>query len=188
MQYRLVIGVAVFVALAGCGSKSVVQPVKGSSAPMPYYSGPVCLLPGPLPTGVEYTLLGRAVANQQTYGGYAGTRGALSEVVRKSGGDIVFKQQDRQKIGAFAWARPQSWGFAARLKAPSNFDCLASGGRQYLNGQRLEVAAAPVAPATPGAVIPNQASTEYDQCMARVMRISDAQQRRQSMSMCDTQP
>jgi hypothetical protein len=100
----------------------------------------------------------------------------------------VFKQQDRQKIGAFAWARPQSWGFAARLKNPEQFNCITAGGREYLGGQRLEINSAGTPPAAsnqnPAPAI--RSGSDYDKCMARVMRISDPDQRRQSMPMCDS--
>lgn len=163
----------VVAALAGCSGKSVVQKWKDSSPPLPAYTGPVCLLPKPLPAGVDSVLLGRAIANQQWYGGYAGVNAELVTVARGVGADAVVDKKQRMKIGAFAWARPQVWGEAVRLKDPQNFDCVANGGAVY-GGTSL-------------AVSPTVNSGEtYDTCMARVMRISDPQLRLSAMPSCDS--
>ena len=163
--------------LAGCGSKSVVQKWKGSAPPMPPYTGPVCLLPKPLPEGIPSVLLGRAVANQQGYGGYAKVKGALSEVARGVGANAVVDQKQKMKLfGLLAAARPQVWGFAVKIDDTSSFNCEAEGGRLYLHGERLELSSA-------SGVTP---SAGYDACMARVMKITDPQLRLSSMSACDS--
>lgn len=165
------------VLLAGCGSKAVVQKWKGSEPPMTPYSGPVCLLPKPLPDGVKSVLLGRAVANQQGYGGYAKVKGALSEVARGVGANAVVDQKQKMKLfGWLAAARPQVWGLAVRVDDASGFNCEAEGGRLYLHGERLELSAS--SSGTP--------SAGYDACMARVMKITDPQLRVSSMSACDS--
>lgn len=128
---RIIVLIIVMAVLAGCGSKSTVQKWRGSEEPLPVYNGSVCLLPGPLPEDVEFMFLGRAVANQQHYGGYANVNAALADVVRSVGADIVFDLQSKQKIGFFVVVRPQSWGMAARLKSPELFDCISNGGRVY---------------------------------------------------------
>ena len=160
-------------ALMGCSGKSVVQKLKNSSPPLPPYSGPLCMLSKPLPAGVESVLLGRVVANQQWYGGYAGVNEKLVNVARSVGADAVVEKQQKMKIGAVAWARPQVWGMAVRLKDPQKFDCVANGGSVY-GGSSLAV--------TPSA----KSSETYDTCMARVMRITDPQLRLSSMSACDS--
>lgn len=168
-------------ALAGCGTKAVVQPLKGSSKALPRYSGPVCLLPKPLPPDVKFTPLGRAVANQQWYGGFAKVNRALAEVARSVGADAVVSMRSHMKMGFIAVARPQSWGYAIKLQDPESFDCLASGGR-YDGIAPVRPApsarALPAAPATP-------ASPAYDACMARVLRIGDPALRLQAMDSCD---
>lgn len=167
------VGLALVVALTGCGMKSVVQKTKVSQPALPRYEGPICLLPTPLPKSVEATQLGRAVANQQWYGGYSKVNQALADVARASGADIVSDKHQGMKIGFFAWARPQVWGYAARLKNPEAFDCTASGGTVYGAGY---------ASATPRAPAPAET---YDSCMAKVLKISDAQLRLSSMAICD---
>lgn len=176
---RIIALIIAIVVLAGCGSKSTVQKWKGSEEPLPVYNGPVCLLPGPLPEGVEYTFLGRAVANQQKYGGYARVNAALVDVVRTVGADTVFELRSKQKIGFLVVVRPQSWGMAARLKSPESFDCIASGGKLYPG-----LGMAPVSHSNSTATTPVQATT-YDDCMARVMRISDSALRLRAMTACD---
>lgn len=168
-----IVVVLMAVALMGCSGKSVVQKFKNSSPPLPPYSGPFCLLPKPLPAGVDSVLLGRAVANQQWYGGYAGVNEKLVNVARSVGADAVVEKRQKMKIGAVAWARPQVWGLAVRLKEPEKFDCAANGGAVY-GGTSLAV--------TPSA----KSSETYDSCMARVMRITDPQLRLSSMSACDS--
>lgn len=163
--------------LVGCGTKSTVQKWKGSQPAMAPYSGPVCLLPGKLPDGVEYTLLGRAVANQQSYGGFAGVKQELVSTARSVGADAVTEQQQKMKVGAWAWARPQVWGFAVRLKNPQAFDCVANGGTVYPGAYQPAQTTKPIES-------PGRPQT-YDECMARIMKISDPKLRAASMSACD---
>ncbi len=164
-------------ALVGCGTKSVVQPTRDSKPPLPRYSGPVCLLPKRLPQDVAFTPLGRAVANQQWYGGFAKVNHAVAEVARSVGADAVVSMRSHMKMGFIAVVRPQSWGYAVKLKNPEAFDCLANGGR--FDGtpppRPLPTATAPTGPA----------STAYDACMARVLRIADPALRLEAMGSCD---
>ena len=167
------LGLCLVVALTGCGTKSVVQKWEGSQPALLPYAGPVCLLPTPLPESVDSVFLGRAVANQQWYGGYAKVNQALADVARASGADIVGDKHQHMKIGFFAWARPQVWGYAARLKHPESFDCVANGGTVYGGA---------IAATATNAARPVET---YDSCMARVLRITDPKLRLSSMSICD---
>lgn len=178
---RIIALIIAIVVLSGCGTKSTVQKWKGSEEPLPVYNGPVCVLPGQLPEGVQFKFLGRAVANQQHYGGYAQVNAALANVVRSVGADTVFDLQSKQKIGfvPFVVVRPQSWGMAARLKSPESFDCIASGGKLYPG-----LGMATVSHSNSTAATSVQATT-YDECMERVMRISDSGLRLEAMSTCD---
>lgn len=165
--------VLIAVALSGCGTKSVVQKQVGSQPALPRYDGPVCLLPSSLPASVEAAFLGRAVANQQWYGGYAKVNQALADVARASGADIVSDKHQEMKIGFFAWARPQVWGYASRLKNPEAFDCAANGGTTYGGTHTASLPSA------------SRVTEAYDSCMARVLKIGDPELRLSSMSICD---
>lgn len=178
------IAAAVVIALTGCAPKASVQKWKGSMPALPPYTGPVCLLPGPLPADTEYTFLGRAVGNMYTYGSFATVENALADKVRTVGADTVYDKRMKMKIAPIPWgaARPQIWGMAVRLKAPEKFDCIASGGRLFGNGQRLPVQQPAVA-TTPTSSKP---SSSYDDCMRRVLRISDYDLRMQALEACDS--
>lgn len=176
---RVVVVLLLAAFLMACGSKSAVQKWQGSEEPLPVYSGPVCLLPGLLPSKVEFTFLGRAVANQQQYGGYAQVNTALANVARTVGADTVYDLRSKQKVGFFVVVRPQSWGMAARLKSPESFDCIAHGGRIYPGTDETSTSS----PAAEIAPVSN--AVTYDECMARVMRISDPTLRLQAMTACD---
>lgn len=126
MRAIAVVGLALL--MAGCSNKSVVQKWANSEPAMASHSGPVCFLPTELPDGVESTFLGRAVANQQWYGGYAGVNAALANVARSVGADVIAEKRQKMKFGFFAWARPQVWGWAHRLDDPAAIDCVALGG------------------------------------------------------------
>lgn len=189
--------VLVAAALSGCAPKATVQKWQGSQPAMPAHSAAVCFLPGPMPEGVEYTFLGRAVGNTYTYGSFDLVENAVADRARSVGADVVFDQRRKMKIAPIPWgaARPQMWGMAAALKDPASFDCVASGGRLFGSGRRLAVqpttpaltpAAAVAAPTLQApAAIQSQSASSYDECMRRVVRISDAQLRMQAMETCD---
>lgn len=181
MSQRVVLSVLVVALLSGCG-RTVVQETEGSQPPLPPFAGPVCLLPKNLPADTRFTLLGRAVSNTGTYGGFAKVNLALANVARSVGADVVIDKRSKMKFAPIPWAalRPQSWGMAVRLKDPQAFDCIASGGRLYDYSGPIEVAPPRVAPAG------DKGDNSYDACMARVIKISDPQLRTTSMSMCDS--
>lgn len=165
--------------VTGCGSKAVVQPWKDAVDAKPAHDRDVCLMDKPLPASVESELLGRSVANQQSYGGFAAVKAAMANISRQSGADVVADVHYKQKIGFFAVVRPQVWGYAYSLKDPAAFDCNAEGGQLY--GFSGPSTAVPVARRTESA----QPSSEYDQCMHRVLRIQDEQLRLRGMETCD---
>jgi len=172
MKRKALFAIAAVVVLAGCGSKSVVQKSPGSQPSLGPYAGPVCLLPGKLPAGTQYTLLGRAIANQQGYGGFAHVNEELAKVARSVGADAVIEKQQKMKVGMWAWARPQVWGQAVRLTDPASFNCAANGGTVY-QGSQVSI---------PQRSAPSQS---YDECMSRILKISDPKLRSASMSACD---
>ena len=174
---RVLLFLLITVFLSACGTKSTVQNWKGSQPSMAYYSGPFCVLPGKLPEGTEYTLMGRAVANQESYGGFAGVNQRLVEVSRSVGADVIVEKKQKMKVGIWAWARPQAWGFAVRLKNPQAFDCAANGGTVYPGVYQPAQVSRPInSPGSP---------QSYDECMARILKISDPKLRASSMSACD---
>ncbi|QPI08264.1 hypothetical protein IM687_13760 [Stutzerimonas stutzeri] len=189
---RAIAVVALALLMVGCSNKSVVQKWANSEPAMASHSGPVCFLPTELPDGVESTFLGRAVANQQWYGDYTAVNSALADVARSVGADVITEKRQKKKFGFFAWARPQVWGWARRLDDPAAIDCVALGGRidpgngVPLTARKLEMAEPE--PELTQIDAPEQrvpTGSEYDECMARVMRISDAALRVESMAICD---
>jgi hypothetical protein len=165
--------------LVGCGgTKSVVRPWNGSVDPKPAHQRDVCMLNIPLPEGIEAELLGRGVANQHWYGGHAAVKAALADVSRRAGADVVADLHYRQKPGPLAVVRPEIWGAVYSLKSPETFDCEALGGAIYrANG------------ATTSSQPKRQASSsqdDYDQCIARVMKVKDEKLRLDAMAMCDS--
>lgn len=190
--------IAFAVLIAGCAPKATVQKWEGSQPALPAHSGPVCLMPGPLPANVEYIFLGRGVGNMYTYGSFNTVETAVADKLRSVGADLLIVDRRRMKIAPIPWgaARPQIWGKAVRLKNPADFDCVASGGRLYGNGQMLTMPVSGVATttastrssATPSAPATASTASPYDQCIARVLRISDEKLRLESMSLCDSAP
>lgn len=176
---KAIIAIAAAALLAGCGTKSVVQQWRGSEQPLPAHAGDVCLLPGAIPRDQEGAFLGRAVANQQWYGNHTRVNRALADAARRAGADVVVGLKSEYKMGAIAWARPQSYGMAYKLRDPAAFDCAAAGGKIDAGAPMAAAAAAPMQHA------PAQPLAQYDDCMARVVRISDASLRIESMKACD---
>ncbi|MES2818510.1 MAG: hypothetical protein V4812_05920 [Pseudomonadota bacterium] len=117
------------------------------------------------------------MANLRTYGSFAPVENALADVVRTVGADTVIDKRMKMKIAPIPWgaARPQVWGMAVRLKNPEAFDCVASGGRLYGNGQRLP----------PPSAVKAETAISYDDCMRRVVGISDSDLRLKAMESCD---
>lgn len=174
---RAIAVVAVAVVLAGCATNASVHKKVDSVANKPAHNRDVCFMTGPLPDGVDADFLGIGVSNSHWYGGYAGPKRVLANKAREAGVDVITEMRHRQVIGFFAVVRPRVQGRAYSLKDPAAFNCQAHGGEVYgLNGLK----AATYAPAPIGAP-----SSSYDQCMARVMRISDPALRLQAMTACD---
>ncbi len=162
--------------IVGCSPKYHVEDWAGAAPAMKRHGGPVCLLPGPLPAEVESTLLGRARSSQHWYGGYAGVHAGVAQAARDRGADAVVDLHSRQRMGFIAFARPDAYGWAVKLKDPSSFDCIALGGKIDPGAANTSLARAPAV--TGGGA--------YDECMSRVMRITDPALRLQSMAACDS--
>lgn len=194
--------VALAALMAGCAPKASVQKWEGSQPALPPHTGPVCILPGNPPPDMEYIFLGRGVGNMYTYGSFTTVETVVADKLRSVGADMLIVDRRRMKIAPIPWgvARPQIWGKAVRLKNPADFDCIASGGRLYGNGQMLTMpvtgttstatsnSANPSTNSTPSAPATVSTASSYDQCIARVLRISDEQLRLESMTLCDNAP
>lgn len=168
---RGIVALCLLALLAGCGTKASVIRIKGME-PLPPNNGSLCVLPSVMPEGIEYTVIGRAAANQQGYGGFAGVNAKLIAASKAAGADVLINKTQRMHIGFFAWARPQSFATAAKLQHPESFNCVENGGT--VDGVTVSTAAKP------------KDAKYYDACMARIMKISDPQQRLASMPMCDS--
>ena len=175
---RAIAVVAVAMVLAGCATKANIQKAKGSVELKAPHDRPVCLMDASLPEGTDAEFLGRGVSNSQWYGGFAGVRKLLANKARASGVDVVADMQYRQVIGFFAVVRPRVYGQAYSLAHPDQFNCIALGGTLYGNNGPLATSFNQGAKATGPA--------SYDDCMARVMRITDPALRLQSMAACDS--
>src|SRR5690606_18191894 len=163
MRAIAVLGLAAV--LAGCATNASVHKKVDSVANKPAHNRDVCFMTGPLPEGVDADFLGIGVSNSHWYGGYAGPKRVLAERARATGVDVITEMRHRQVMGFFAVARPRVQGRAYSLKDPAAFNCRAFGGEVYgLNGPR----SASYAPAPR-----SEPSAGYDECMARVLRISD---------------
>jgi hypothetical protein len=175
---RFIAVVASAVVLAGCATNASVHKKVDSVANKPPHNRDVCFMTGPLPEGVDADFLGIGVSNSHWYGGYAGPKRVLADKARATGVDVLTEMQHRQVIGFFAVVRPRVQGRAYSLKDPAAFNCQQLGGEVY----------GPYGPKAfynpaPTAITP--ASPAYDDCMTRVMRISDPSLRLQAMTACD---
>lgn len=165
------------VMMVGCSTTANIQKINGAAEPGPAHDRAVCLLDTPLPKGTAAEYMGRGVSNSQWYGGYAGVRKLLANRAREGGVDVVADMQYRQVIGFFALVRPRVYGDAYSLAHPESFDCIALGGTLYGSNGPLIASFNPTRNSTTPA--------NYDDCMARVLKIQDSALRLESMKMCD---
>ena len=183
---RAIAIVAVAVALTGCGLKSNTFNMDGRGymedrAP---HDRAVCQLDSAMPLGVPYKDVGIVRGNRGFFGGFLPVRQVMADEARKAGIDVIHSMRMRQDVafrGVFI-LRPIGEGVGARLDNPEAFNCLAQGGRMYPADRGVPIQGGPRAaslgalPAAPGT---------YDECMSRVMRISDPALRLQAMAACD---
>ena len=169
------------VALTGCGLKSNTFNLSGHGyAPKvePHF-GAVCQIASPLPRGVDHKVVGIVRGNRGWFGGFAPVREAMAEEARSAGIDVIVNLQMRQDVafrGIFI-LRPVGEGIGVKLTDSRSFDCLASGGRIYPGSGLPSVFGPTDTPAV--------SEQGYDDCMERVMRISDSGLRLEAMSTCD---
>ncbi|WP_417447408.1 MULTISPECIES: hypothetical protein [Gammaproteobacteria] len=175
--------VALALALAGCGLKTNTFNPDGRGYAMKReaHSGPVCQLASPLPEGVPHEVIGLVRGNRGFFGGFGPVRQVMADEARSAGADAIVNLRMRQDVafrGVFI-LRPVGEGMAVKLADPSAFNCLANGGRVY-PGKGI----APIEGYSPASAIMSGATT-YDECMGRVMRITDPTLRLQAMVACD---
>ncbi|MET1077568.1 MAG: hypothetical protein ABWY06_06055 [Pseudomonas sp.] len=188
--------------LAGCGTKANTLNIdgRGYAKSLGAHNGPVCLLKGVLPAQFEHQVVGTLKGNRQVPGNFEGVRVAMANEARNKGADVVenlVMEQDWAFRGIFL-LRPIGQGQALRLRDPGALDCLALGGLKYGTGQRqadpqptsVQAPLAAPVPAAEKASTPlrseSTAGGSYDDCIRRVMRISDPQLRLKGMEACDT--
>lgn len=183
---RRVIGLcAAAIVLSGCGLKANTfnENGRGYAYKGDPYSGPVCQLDTPVAGDVEYDVVGLIRGNRGWFGGFGPVRQVMADEARSAGADVISSMRMRQDVafrGIFI-LRPIGEGNGLRLKNPETFDCLARGGRIYpANGS------APIYPAARTVIASKQADAgSYDECMQRVLKITDPALKVEAMSACD---
>lgn len=171
------------VMLSGCGLKTNTfnQNGHGYVVKGEPYSGSVCQLSSLLPEGIKYDTVGIIRGNRGWFGGFAPVRQAMADEARSAGADTIVGIRMRQDVafrGVFI-LRPIGEGVGLRLNDPQSFNCLAHGGQAY-----PEQGMTPVSRTTEPMIAPVKVGA-YDECMVRVMRISDSALRLKAMAACD---
>lgn len=184
---RAIAVAALAVTLAGCGLKSNTFNMDGRGylQDRTPHDRAVCQLDSAMPLGVPYKDVGIVRGNRGFFGGFLPVRQAMADEARKAGIDVIHSMRMRQDVafrGVFI-LRPVGEGVGARLDNPEAFNCLAQGGRMYPAGRGVPIQGGPVAASAvaPPTAVPGT----YDECMSRVMRISDPALRLQAMAACD---
>tara|TARA_Y100001951_G_scaffold103734_1_gene113279 strand:+ start:14031 stop:14615 length:585 start_codon:yes stop_codon:yes gene_type:complete len=184
---RVIVICTLALMLAGCGLKANTFNMDGRG----YYqdreahSRSVCQLDSAMPVGVDYKDVAVVRGNRGFFGGFLPVRQVMADEARQAGIDVIHSMRMRQDVafrGIFI-LRPVGEGVGARLDSPDTFNCLVQGGRLYPANRGVPIQGGPraVAPVAAPAVQP----ASYDDCMARVLRISDPALRVQAMSVCD---
>lgn len=184
---RVIAVVAVATLLTGCGLKSNTFNMDGRGylEDRTPHDRAVCQLDSAMPLGVPYKDVGIVRGNRGFFGGFLPVRQVMADEARKAGIDVIHSMHMRQDVafrGVFI-LRPVGEGVGARLDNPEAFNCLALGGRMYPANRGVPVQGGPRAVS---AALPAGAPVSYDECMARVMRITDPELRVQSMAACDS--
>lgn len=184
---RAIAVVAVAAVLAGCGLKSNTFNMDGRGylQDRTPHDRAVCQLDSAMPLGVPYKDVGIVRGNRGFFGGFLPVRQVMADEARKAGIDVIHSMRMRQDVafrGVFI-LRPVGEGVGARLDNPEAFNCLAQGGRMYPADRGVPIQGGPRA--VSAAALPVGAPGSYDECMARVMRISDQALRLQAMTACD---
>src|SRR4051794_35588770 len=93
------------VALTGCaGVKTKTELVGGKGASVTSRTGPVCLLAGGLPDGIQVVQIGRVKSTKGTYGGIDNLMKPMADEARRVGADAIINMQAGQRFkGPLPW-------------------------------------------------------------------------------------
>lgn len=120
-----VIFVIAALAVAGCGTR---VSMRVTDATQPSYTGRVCLLNGPAPSGSNYKAVGYLDTYMHHYGSAENLLDQMADEARKIGADAVVGVNSGQEFGYFPWriVRPRAQGHAVRFAKA--IDCTKAGG------------------------------------------------------------
>lgn len=121
-------------ALASCsGVKTKTALTPGGSGALSARTGPVCLMAGGLPDGVQFTEIGRIHATKGTYGERENLMLPMANEARRVGADAIINlQADERFKGPLPWrfTAPTGDGVAVKIIGPdAALDCVGRGGR-----------------------------------------------------------
>lgn len=119
----------ILTALSGCAARSSLKPVN-PNAVLVGHSNPVCMLKGPLPSGVGYAEVGEIRSSKKSYGSVNELLPLMAADARAAGADAVVNLAANQRMGFVPWGvtRPKGIGMAVKLVDRASFDCVANGG------------------------------------------------------------
>lgn len=126
---------ALVAAVAGCASgvKTKTELVGGRNASVTARNGPVCMLAGGLPDGIQSVAIGKMKATKGTYGAVDNLMLPMADEARRVGADAIINLQAGQRFkGPLPWRynAPTGAGIAVRfVDQAMPFDCAASGGQ-----------------------------------------------------------
>lgn len=111
--------------LVGCGSRVSMRVTDTSQ---PSYTGKVCILTTPAPSGSQFKAVGYLDTYMHHYGSSDSLLDTMADEARKLGADAVVGVNAGQEYGYFPWrvVRPRAQGHAIRLSEP--IDCAKAGG------------------------------------------------------------
>jgi len=133
MKQAAVIGLACLLVLAvsACAARSQVRPQKGNSVAAASHNEPVCFIQGPLPSSIEYQVIGQILGSKRWYGSSSEVLSVMANEARRVGADVVMKLVTGTDVNVIAWARPVGEGTAVKLKDKDSFDCKYYDGRFF---------------------------------------------------------
>lgn len=184
---RVIAIVVLAVALAGCGLKANTFNMDGRGylGDREPHTRSVCQLDSAIPVDVPYKDIGIVRGNRGFFGGFLPVRQIMADEARQAGIDVIHSMRMRQDVafrGVFI-LRPVGEGVGAKLDSPDTFNCLAQGGRLYPANRGVPIQGGPKAAAP--IALPAGSLPSYDECMSRVLRITDPALRVEAMSACD---
>ena len=133
--------VTVLGVLGGCATSSSVPvaqaPMQTSAAPatgsVPYVApaNAVCMIKGPLPPNIQFSVVGSVEGSKEFYGSVNEILPLMADEARKLGGDVIINLETHQRVGLWAWAHPVGNGTAIKLGTKTDLNCLAAGGSYH---------------------------------------------------------